>query len=225
VISTPLPLFPLRLVLLPGAVHPLHIFEPRYRALIRDITAGATASRQFGLITPPDDTSEADLPAGRIGCVAQVISVEALPDGRSNIVIEGGERFRFETFLDANTPYRVGHVSSHDDSPDNAAALAVSAAQVRDLASRVITATIAVHDAKAEPPEFEADDSALSFQVAHLMQLGDDRLYSILAERSPLARLRHLFTVLESKVGAIEGAAELHSRAKTNGHHHGPPPV
>ena len=224
-ITTPLPLFPLRLVLLPGAVHPLHIFELRYRALIRDITEGATASHQFGLIAPPEDTSEADLPSGRIGCVAQVLSVEMLPDGRSNIVVEGRERFRFETYLDASTPYRLGYVVEHNDAPDNSAAVAASAALVRDLAARVITATITVHDAKADPPEFDADDAALSFQVAHLMQLGDDRLYAILAERSPLARLRLLFSALESKVGAIEGAAELHARAKTNGHHHGLPPV
>ena len=224
-ITTPLPLFPLRLVLLPGAVVPLHIFEPRYRALIRDITEGNSAKRQFGLIAPPEDTSEAELPSGRIGCVAKLLSVESLPDGRSNIVIEGGERFRFETYLDADTPYRMGHVDAYTDSSDNAAAVAVSAALVRDLAARVISATIAVHDAKADAPEFESNDAALSFQVAHLMQLGDDRLYAILAERSPLARLRQLFGLLESKVGTIEGAAELHIRAKTNGHHHGPPPT
>ncbi len=224
-ITTPLPIFPLRLVLLPGAVHPLHIFEPRYRTLIRDVTEGAAASRQFGLIAPPEDASEADLPAGRIGCVAEIMSTEMLPDGRSNIVVEGRERFRFETWVDAGTPYRVGHVAAHEDAPESAAALAVSAALVRDLAARVITATFTVHDAKADPPEFNADDAALSFQVAHLMQLGDDRLYAILSERSPLARLRQLISALESKVGAIEGAAELHTRAKTNGHHHGPPPV
>ena len=86
-ITSPIPLFPLGLVLLPGAVVPLHIFEPRYRALLSDVTAG---TRCFGLITVPAGTAESELPAGRIGCIARVSAVDTLPDGRANIVIEGG---------------------------------------------------------------------------------------------------------------------------------------
>lgn len=224
-ITTPLPLFPLRLVLLPGAVVPLHIFEPRYRALIRDVTEGTAPTRCFGLIAPPDDTAEADLPAGRIGCVAQIASIDSLPDGRSNIVVEGGARFRFETYVDAGTPYRLGHIVTYDDTSADHAAMTAAAERVRELATRAIRATMTIHDATGEPPEFEPDPAALSFQIAHLLQMGGDALYALLADRDPLARLARLDVVLQSGLAQMEGASELHTRAKTNGHHHGPPPA
>jgi Lon protease-like protein len=221
VITTPLPLFPLRLVLLPGAVVPLHIFEPRYRAMIRDVTEG---TRCFGLISPPPDTAEADLPAGRVGCIAHVTAVDTLPDGRSNIMIEGQERFRFETWVEAGTPYRVGHVAAFDDAPDDAVALALAAARVRDLAQRALRASMVIHDVTTDPPTFDADDAGLSFQVAHMLRLADSALYALLADRSALGRLARLETALRAGLGDMEGSAELHTRAKTNGHHHGPPP-
>lgn len=224
-ITTPLPLFPLRLVLLPGAVVPLHIFEPRYRALIRDVTEGNSATHQFGLISPPQDTDEADLPAGRVGCVAQITSVDTMPDGRANILVEGGDRFRFETYVNTGTPYRMAHVSAFDDKPDDAAARIILAEKVRDLAARAIRATMTVHDVTSEPPELDVDDAALSFQLAHPLQLDDRTLYLLLCDRSPIARLITLRVALERRLTDIVDAAELHTRAKTNGHHHGPLPT
>jgi Lon protease-like protein len=224
VIPTPCPLFPLRLVLLPGAVVPLHIFEPRYRALIHDQTTGVAADHRFGLIAPPADTAEADLPAGRIGCVAKITSVELLPDGRSNIVVEGEARFRFETWVETGTPYRMAHIVAWEDARVDAQALRVAAAQVRELATRAIRSTMTIHDATGEPPEFEAEDAALSFQIAHLLQLGDESRYALLSERNPLTRLARLNVLLQSGLTEMETASELHTRAKTNGHHHEPPP-
>jgi Lon protease-like protein len=96
VLTSPIPIFPLGLVLFPGAVVPLHLFEPRYRAMLMDV---GTTTKRFGIIAPPNGTGEADLPAGRIGCVAEITSIEMLPDGRANILVEGCERFRFETYL------------------------------------------------------------------------------------------------------------------------------
>ena len=223
-ITTPLPLFLLRLVLLPGAVVPLHIFEPRYRALVRDTTEGDSATQRFGLIAPPTDTAEADLPAGRIGCVARITSVDLLADGRSNIVVEGADRFRFETYVEAGTPYRVGHVIAWDDTSVDHAVLDAAAVHVRELAARAIRATMTIHDASGDPPEFESDASALSFQIAHLLQMGDDALYALLAERNPLARLARLDVALQAGLAQMESSSDVHARAKTNGHHHGPPP-
>ncbi len=221
-ITSPIPLFPLGLVLLPGAVVPLHIFEPRYRALLADVAAG---TRCFGLITVPAGTAESELPAGRIGCIARVSAVDTLPDGRANIVIEGGERFRFETYLEAGTPYRVGHVAAFDDAADDVSDLARSGTALRELAARVISATMTIQDVRRELPVFNDDNAMLAFQIAPLLQLGDDVLYAVLAERSPVARLQRIDTVLRAGLDALEAAAERHTRAKSNGHHHGPPPT
>ena len=221
-ITTPIPLFPLGLVLLPGAAVPLHIFEPRYRAMLRDVSAG---NRIFGLITLPPGASEAELPTGRIGCTALVTAVDMLADGRANIMIEGVDRFRFETYVDGGTPYRIGHIAPYDDTADDATELARAGAALRDLATRAIRASMTIHDVASESTEFDADDAALSFQVAHLLHLGPETLYTLLSERSPLARLRRLDAALRTGLDAVEGSAELHARAKTNGHLHGPPPA
>src|ERR1041385_8074805 len=85
-----LPLFPLKIVLFPGALRPLHIFEPRYRRLLTDVWAG---DHRFGLLPPGE---HGGLPApGTIGCVALVRAVPPLGDGRSNIVVSGVCRFAF----------------------------------------------------------------------------------------------------------------------------------
>ncbi len=221
-ITSPLPLFPLSLVLLPGAVVPLHIFEPRYRAMLGDVTA---RTQCFGLIALPDGIGEEDLPSGRVGCIARVTAVDTMADGRANIVIVGEARFRFETYLDAGTPYRMGHVGSYDDTTDDPQKLAPAAAALRELAGRAIRASMTMHDVASEAPLLETDDAALSFQVAHLLNLGDAARYELLTERSPLKRVRLLDGPLRAGLDALESGAELHTRAKTNGHHHGPPPA
>ena len=83
-----LPIFPLSVVLFPGTPLPLHIFEPRYRQMLADCLAG---DRRFG-ITPAGQDDEMPEP-GTVGCIAEVRVNQELPDGRSNIVVLGGERF------------------------------------------------------------------------------------------------------------------------------------
>ena len=83
-----LPIFPLGVVLFPGTPLPLHIFEPRYRQMLADCLAG---DRRFG-ITPAGTDDELPEP-GTVGCIAEVRVNQELPDGRSNIVVLGGERF------------------------------------------------------------------------------------------------------------------------------------
>ena len=221
VITTPIPIFPLSLVLLPGADVPLHIFEPRYRAMIRDVNG---ASRRFGLIAPPASTAEADLPTGRVGCIARITGVEAMDDGRLNITVVGAERFRFDTYVDGGTAYRMAHVVPYDDLPAADDVLAAAEARVRDVATRAMRASMTVHDAKADQPELDADPRTLSFQVAQMLRVSNEVLYDLLADRNPLSRLERVEAMIREGLGPIEGAAELHVRAKTNGHHHGPPP-
>jgi len=221
VITTPIPLFPLGLVLLPGASVPLHLFEPRYRTMLQDV---ASSDNRFGLIAPPQDVSESRLPAGRIGCLAHIVASEVLPDGRANIVVEGETRFRFDGYVDAGTPYRMGAVSAWDDTPDLAESLASAAERLMALALRAVTASMTIHDVTSPAPAFGDDPALLSFQVAQLLRTGNDTLYALLAERSPLLRMQRIEKLLRTGLGDLEEAADLHVRAKTNGHHHGPPP-
>ena len=97
-----LPIFPLSgAILFPGLQLPLHIFEPRYRELVSDALA---RDRRIGMSQPQSGGEAAPLFA--IGCVGKIGEVEALDDGRYNIVLEGEARFRLLREIEVGTPYR-----------------------------------------------------------------------------------------------------------------------
>ncbi len=100
--ATRLSVFPLAGALLfPRMQLPLHIFEPRYRAMVSDALA---RDRRIGMIQPRDS---ADPPAlFDRGCVGRIADVEALPDGTFNIILEGLARFTILRELDVTTPFR-----------------------------------------------------------------------------------------------------------------------
>ena len=100
--STRLSIFPLAgAILFPGLQLPLHIFEPRYRELVGTALA---RDRRIGMIQPQGPAEDAPLFA--IGCVGRIGEVQALDDGRYNIVLEGEARFRVLRELDVATPFR-----------------------------------------------------------------------------------------------------------------------
>ncbi|MEO6041621.1 MAG: LON peptidase substrate-binding domain-containing protein [Croceibacterium sp.] len=97
-----LSIFPLTgAILFPGLQLPLHIFEPRYRALVGSALA---KDRRIAMIQP--QTPEDNAPLFAIGCVGKIEDVEALDDGRYNIVLAGQSRFRVLRELRVTTPFR-----------------------------------------------------------------------------------------------------------------------
>ena len=102
------PIFPLPgAILFPRSQLPLHIFEPRYRDMVRDAIDGGG---QIAMIQPqrPDDDNEAPLFA--VGCVGELVGVEELEDGRFNIVLLGSHRFRLVREVDVDAIYRCAEV-------------------------------------------------------------------------------------------------------------------
>jgi Lon protease-like protein len=108
------PIFPLSGALLfPRAQLPLHIFEERYREMVRDALAGP------GRIAMIQPSSEGDHPPlFRAGCLGEIVGVEELDDGRFNIVLQGSNRFRLIAEADIGTPYRQADIdlAAFDDS-------------------------------------------------------------------------------------------------------------
>jgi Lon protease-like protein len=103
------PLFPLPgAILFPRSQLPLHIFEPRYREMVRDALEG---SGRIGMIQPhaPEDEGA---PLYPIGCVGEIVGVEELEDGRYNIVLLGTSRFRLIGEADLDTAYRNAEVDA-----------------------------------------------------------------------------------------------------------------
>ena len=130
-----LSIFPLPgAILFPGLQLPLHIFEPRYRALVGSALA---KDRRIAMIQPRGPGEAAPLFA--IGCVGRIGDVEALDDGRYNIVLEGEARFRLLREVDASTPFRQVEGELIDD-PEFEALSAVERAsferEAREFADR-----------------------------------------------------------------------------------------
>ena len=94
-------IFPLTgAILFPGLQLPLHMFEPRYRALVSDALA---RDRRIAMIQPK--TASEGAPLYDVGCVGKISDVEALDDGRYNLVLDGESRFRMIRELDVATPF------------------------------------------------------------------------------------------------------------------------
>lgn len=97
-----IPVFPLAgAILFPRTQLPLHIFEPRYREMVRDALAG---DRLIGMVQPRDSGQSPTL--FDTGCLGRIEAVEELEDGRFNLVLHGVSRFRIVRELPVETPYR-----------------------------------------------------------------------------------------------------------------------
>ena len=202
-----LPVFPLPLVLFPGATQPLHIFEPRYRQLLSDCLDG---DRRFGIaFAAPDKAS--DPAPGDIGCIAHILSTQALPDGRSDILTTGEQRFVLLEWLESDRLYRMARVEEFSDEPvDSAEAEGIGQDVRRDFV-RVMQAL------EQEPPELPVDPEALSFRVAASLELEAPGKLALLAIRSTTVRLRRLAALLQPLAADAERRAAVRHRARSNG--------
>ncbi|RZA29503.1 MAG: ATP-dependent protease [Proteobacteria bacterium] len=132
--ATRLSIFPLPgAILFPGLRLPLHIFEPRYCALVSDALA---RDRRIAMIQPQAAGDGA--PLFEIGCVGRIGEVEALDDGRFNIVLEGEHRFRLLRELNVSTPFRQveGEAIAEIDEVLSSAERASFERESRDFADR-----------------------------------------------------------------------------------------
>ena len=164
--STParIPLFPLAgAILFPRAQLPLHIFEPRYRDMVRDALAG---QGRIGMIQPSGAGDPP--PLFRAGCVGEIVGAEELDDGRFNIVLQGSSRFRLIAERDLGTAYRQADVdlAAFDDSDPDPLALVQRA------------------DVEREARRF-GDALGLAIDWAAVGQLDDELLVNAIAQVAP----------------------------------------
>jgi Lon protease-like protein len=162
-----MPLFPLGTVLFPGLVLPLHIFEERYRQLVRDLL-DKPEPREFGVIairhgreTGIDGVSD----LYEVGCTAQVRQAEALDDGRYALVTVGTRRFRLLGLADAD-PYLEGDVEFLPDEPGDTADAALAVGPVQQAFLEYLDALAEQRDATFEIPELPEEPVLLSYLVA-----------------------------------------------------------
>jgi Lon protease-like protein len=140
-----------------------------------------------------------------------------MPDGRSNIVVQGMERFSLVSFVQSSRPYHVCSAELVQDDFEIGAALDGLADRVRDAFRRVARAARTLADDPDPVPDLPDDAANLSFVVASMIDIGLEARQEILTSRSALERLRQLDLVLADALGALVARAEVHTIAKTNG--------
>lgn len=206
-----LPIFPLSVVLFPGTPLPLHIFEPRYRRMLADCLEG---DRRFG-ITPPGGNDAMPEP-GTVGCVAEIRVNQELPDGRSNVVVLGGDRFVLTRAVADDAPYFVALVQPFDDEPGSDPP-ADAAARLREVFIGYYALLRQLNDVEPEEPSLPGDSLGLSFHVAAAIECDPGVKQRLLVERSTARRVEALLMLVPILTASVESALRIHRRAHTNG--------
>ncbi len=210
-----LPIFPLPLVLLPGEALPLHIFEDRYREMLSYVQA---TTKRFGINFVDEGTDERP-PSGAVGCVAELRDVQTLPDGRSNILTVGRERYRIDEYIDGGDSFLTARVNLFSDEQSDIAASDEAAERVLQLFQRIAKAALDISGRTGPLPEIErAEPETFSFAVAAAFGFENELKLSLLRSTDTLARLNRLEKFLSEHVGQAEDNASLVNAAHTNGH-------
>jgi ATP-dependent Lon protease len=193
-------LFPLGLVLLPTEQVPLHIFEPRYRELIAECLEN---EQPFGLVYADDDGLR------RTGTLANVVEVvDRFEDGRLNIVVEGGDRFRLVELTDGRS-FHTGTIEPFTDTDDPPPADDVK--RGLGLFARLVELT----GAEVEVPDESLEQPA--FTIASRFELAPELKLELLEEPSERLRLRRLCEILETVAAVVERQREVAELAQRNG--------
>jgi ATP-dependent Lon protease len=212
-----LPLFPLPLVLLPNELLPLHIFEPRYRQMLKDLETGGN---YFGVtLFEPDETGAGRPATGTTGCLAEVRENNPLPDGASNILTMGVIRYRLIDYIDASEPYFVGDVEFFEDQEESGDELLALADNVHQLFKRVAKAAFQLSGGRGQLPDIpKSNPQELSFLIATAFNLDNALKYQMLETTSTTERLKRLHEILIQTVDKMEDSAKIQKIAQTNGH-------
>jgi Lon protease-like protein len=188
--SEMLPLFPLGAVLYPGMLMPLHIFEERYRQLVRDLLDGPEP-RRFGVIAirkGRETGIDGVYSLYEIGCTATLRRVERRDDGRFDIITVGTQRFRLRR-LDETRPYLQGEVELLAEEVVDPVAAEPAVRAIQAAFRAYLDALTEWGGAKVRIEDLPDEPTLLSFIVAAAMVIDLPERQAMLAEPDTLRRL------------------------------------
>ena len=186
-----IPIFPLEVTMLfPGVSRPLHIFEPRYRAMVADALKG---DKIIGMVTLKPGY-EADYqgrpPVYEIGCAGVIDEVEELPGGRFNIVLRGVTKVRI-TSEDDSRAYRLARVDAMPEVLDDAEKAALRKGRER-------LETLITDGSTSKVPAGTADEELVNM-VAQYLPMSLAERQGLLELRNALLRVRALIELIEAR--------------------------
>ena len=195
-----LPMFPLGTVLVPSAGLPLHVFEPRYRALVHDCLAG---EREFGvvLIERGSEVGGQDVRTD-VGTVARIVEATELPDGRWAIAAVGVRRVRVRAWL-PDDPYPVAEVEEWPDPAPGA-----EHTELLDRAVALLRRALALSAEAGDPAapatvELSDDPVLAGYQAMAVAPIGPLDRHALLAAPTPEARLAALANLLDDAIEVL----------------------
>jgi Lon protease-like protein len=197
-----LPLFPLEIVVFPGAPLPLHIFEPRYKEMIGECLS---QERPFGMVRAKQNAISA------IGCSARIIDViKKYEDGRMDIAAEGAQRFEIIQ-VNQERSFLQAEVAFFDDEPSTVSKSATdTVVQLHEQLFAVMGQTV----------EVDRDAAYLSFRLAQDLPVDLDFKQTLLEMKSEAERVEILTEYYRATIPKIENSLRVRQRASGNGHVH-----
>jgi Lon protease-like protein len=211
-----LPIFPLGMVAFPGMAVPLHVFEERYRDLVRHLLeVPDPAERLFGIVAIREgwEVSGPSRSSGarslyRTGCVVQLTTHEEYADGRFDIAAVGRHRMRVvET--DGGATYLRARVEPLHTPPDRSPAAAVEAARTLSVFERYRAAVGALRGGEVMAGGLPRDPELLSYVLAATCSLTLPERQQLLESPTAPERLAHLRRLLHRELGAIRAVPSL----------------
>jgi Lon protease-like protein len=199
-----LPIFELPVVILPGELLPLHIFEERYKRMIGHCLDNA---EPFGIVFRDEEGN-----AHRTGCMARVTEVlERFEDGRMNVVVAGEQPFKILERFEAGD-FPAGEVepidaSDEQEQEDDPEAASMAREAFAELVKRV----------SGEPPDVGELEAENSYGIAARVELPAETKQALLELRSEPDRMRMLGNALRALVAALARSREIAERARMNG--------
>ena len=200
--NTLVPLFPLDLVLLPGVPLPLHIFEPRYKEMIKECLE---QKKHFGIIRGKDET------LATIGCTAEIIHVlKTYPDGRMNILAEGKRRFEVLQLNQERSFLQAEIFFLEDES-------ALAGKADIDTALRLHGEIMQLAGAQSEDVQ-AAEAAQLAYRLAGSLPFDPDFQQALLEMNSEAERIRAIISFFERILPVLQRNARAKRKAGGNGH-------
>jgi Lon protease-like protein len=198
-----IPLFPLNVVLMPGAPLPLHIFEERYKQMVNECLESES---EFGMVLADEAGTR------QVGCTARIVElVERYEDGRMLILVEGARRFRLNNIL-TGRPYYIGEVEYLAEEAEE---------DVAELAEECIALLERVVEAATEGSvgiEIKPPYRNLSFAIAGRIEFDLETRQQILELTSERERLQKVKELLIAAAERLERERQARGKAEGNGH-------
>jgi Lon protease-like protein len=191
-----IPLFPLNVVLFPGMVLPLHIFEPRYRQMIADCQR---QQRDFGVVLVQSDSPYMQEKPYTVGTMAEIRDLDRLEDGRLNLITIGTRRFHIVS-QHRKKPYLTGLVEPYEDVAEPVDDLLFVGKQAHALFKEYIELLLKAANETGVQTDLPDGPEDLSYFIGYFLDLQKEQQQRFLEFTSTLQRLREEIAILRREV-------------------------